>query len=177
MDASAFNFVKPKTFRANIVESVEFVAWLWILAHEIEEKYQDEMVRIVILYNMSIVEALLLFWAKKHKKKFFEDRYINKYTLPRVFQGVADKELLLAHFSKTEKGDTRIWFHELIAESKQLLGKALHTRVVDLQDIRNTFHLSKRRQVLSLKKAESSFDVVYEVVDKIRRDLRKIQAA
>lgn len=67
MDADAFNFVTPKAFRTNIVESVEFVAWLWVLAKETEEKYQDEMVRTVILYNMSIVEALLLFWAKKQK--------------------------------------------------------------------------------------------------------------
>lgn len=67
MDADAFNFVTPKAFRTNIVESVEFVGWLWVLAQKTEEKYQDEMVRTVILYNMSIVEALLLFWAKKQK--------------------------------------------------------------------------------------------------------------
>lgn len=173
MDADAFSFVTPKAFRTNIVESVEFVAWLWVLAHEIEDKYQDEMVRTVILYNMSIAEALLLFLAKKKKKKFFEDKYTDKYTLPTALQGAPDKELLVAHFSKVEKSDTRVWFHDLIAESKQLLGKDLHDRVIDLQDIRNTFHLSKTRRALSLKKAEGSFDVVLEVVNKIKKDLKK----
>lgn len=173
MDADAFSFVTPKTFRTNIVESVEFVAWLWVLAQEIEDKYQNEMVRIIVLYNMSIVEALLLFWAKRRKKKFFEDKYTDKYTLPTELQGVAGKELLIAHFSRVEKNDTRVWFHDLIAEGKQLLGKDLHGRVTDLQDIRNTFHLSKTRRALSLKKAESSFDVVLEVVNKIKKDLKK----
>ena len=173
MDADAFNFVTPKAFRTNIVESVEFVGWLWVLAQKTEEKYQDEMVRTVILYNMSIVEALLLFWAKKQKKKFFEDKYTDKHILPNELQGVNGKELLIAHFSRVEKNDTRVWFHDLIAEGKQLLGKGLHTRVVDLQDIRNTFHLSKSRRVLSFKKAEGSFDVVLEVVNKIKKDLKK----
>jgi len=173
MDADAFSFVTPKAFRTNIVESVEFVAWLWVLAQKIEEKYRDESVRTVILYNMSIVEALLLFWAKKKKKKFFEDKYTDKHILPTELQGVTNKELLVAHFSKMEKDDTRIWFHDLIAEGKQLLGKDLHDRVVDLQDIRNTFHLSKTRRALSLKKSEESFDVVLEVVNKIKRDLKK----
>lgn len=173
MDADAFNFVTPKTFRKNIVESVEFVVWLWVLAQKTEEKYQDEMVRTVILYNISIVEALLLFWAKKQKKKFFEDKYTDKHILPIKFQSATDKELLVAHFSKVEKSDARVWLHDLIAEGKQLLGKDLHGRVTDLQDIRNTFHLSKTRRVLSLQKAESSFDVVLEVVNKIKKDLQK----
>lgn len=127
MGADAFSFVTPKAFRTNIVESVEFVAWLWVLAQKVEEKYRDESVRTVILYNMSIVE----------------------------------------------KDDTRVWFHDLIAEGKQLLGKDLHDRVVDLQDIRNTFHLSKARRALSLKKAEGSFDVVLEVIHRIKKDIQK----
>ena len=173
MDADAFSFVTPKAFRTNIAESVKFVVWLWVLAQKIEQEYRDESVRTVILYNMSIVEALLLFWTKKKKKKFFEDKYTDKYTLPSALQGTIDKELLVAHFSKVEKSDTRVWFHDLIAECKQLLGKDLHDRVIDLQDIRNTFHLSKTRRALSLKKAEGSFDVVLEVVNKIKKDLKK----
>ncbi len=172
MDVDAFSFVTPKAFRANIIESVEFAAWLWVLAQEIEDTYQDEMVRTVILYNMSVVEALLLSWAKRKKKKFFEDKYTDKHTLPAELQGISGKELLIAHFSKIEKGDTRIWFHDLIAEGKAMLGKDLHDRAVDLQDVRNTFHLSKVRRGLSLKKAEDSFDVVLQVVNKIKNDLK-----
>jgi len=174
MDADAFSFVTPKAFRTNIIESVKFVAWLWVLAQKIEDEYQDETVRTVILYNMSIVEALLLFWTKKKKKKFFEDKYTNKHTLPTELQGTGGKELLVAHFSRVEKEDTRVWFHDLIAECKQFLGKDLHDRVIDLQGIRNTFHLSKTRRALSLKKAGVSFDVVLEVVNKIKRDLKKV---
>lgn len=177
MDADAFNFVTPKAFRNNIVESVEFAAWLWVLTQKTEDKYQDEMVRTVILYNISIVEALLLFWAKKHKKKFFEDKYTDKYTLPTALQGTSGKKLLVAHFSKVEKSDSRIWLHDLIAEGKQLLGENLHDRVADLQDIRNTFHLSKPRRVLSPKKAEGSFDMVLEVVNKIKKDFQKVRVA
>jgi len=174
MDADAFSFVTPKAFRANVIESVKFVAWLWVLAQKIEDEYQDETVRTVILYNMSIVEALLLFWTKKKKKKFFEDKYTDKYTLPIKLQGTSGKELLVAHFSRVEKDDTRVWFHDLIAECKQFMGKDLHDRVIDLQGIRNTFHLSKTRRALSLKKAEGSFDAVLEVVNKIKRDLKKV---
>ena len=173
MDARAFDFVTPKTFRTNIIESVGFVAYLWVLAQQIEEKYRDEMARTVILYNISIVEALLLFWAKKHKIKFLEDKYTEKYVLPKNLQGIPDKELLVAHCCKIEKPDARIWLHDLVSEGKQLLGSDLHSEIIDLQDIRNTFHLSKTRRTLSLDRAEDSFDVVLEVVNKIKKDITK----
>ena len=72
MEEDTFDFITPAAFRRNIIESVEFTAWLWVTAQGIESKYVDDINRTIILYNCSIIEALLLFRAKKKKIKFFD---------------------------------------------------------------------------------------------------------
>ena len=70
MDTTAFSFITPRQLRMNIIESVDFAGYLWVLAQKIEKDYSDEIVRTIILYNISIIEALLLFRAKKEKIQF-----------------------------------------------------------------------------------------------------------
>lgn len=175
MDASTFSFVTPKALRNNIVESVEFAAYLWVLTQTVENKFKDEAVRTVILYNISIIEALLLFWAKKQKIKFYDEKYHHATSLAREFQRT-DQDLVVAYRSKREREESRIWLHDLIVKGQQFLGKELRNEVASLQDIRNTFHLSRVRRALSLKKAAGSFDVVLQVVNKVEKEVLRRNA-
>jgi hypothetical protein len=172
MDASTFRFVTPRALRNNIVESVEFAGFLWVLAQEVDDEYQDEVVRTVVLYNIAIIEALLLFWAKKHNIRFYDEKYRHPTPLAREFQKT-DQILVVAYQSKTDREESRIWLHDLIVKGEQFLGKELRDEVASLQDIRNTFHLSRVRRTLSLKKAKESFDVVLQVVNKVKKEVLK----
>lgn len=170
MDSATFSFITPKLLRDNIVESVEFAGFLWVLAQEVDAEQQDEMTRTIILYNIAIIEALLLFWTKKQRIKFYEEKWSHSSVLPNEFQN-PDRTMVIAYYTKTERAESRIWLHELIMKNSEFLGPALRKKVSDLQNIRNTFHLSRKRRVLSLRKAEDSFDIVLKVVGKIQKEL------
>lgn len=172
MDASIFDFVTPKALRKNIVESVKFANWLWTLAQEVDQEYKDEMVRTIILYNISITEALLLFRAKQQKIQFYDEVYLNSNTLPKIFQHT-DQELIIAYRDKKKRDESRVWFNELIRENKIFLGKSLNKQISDLQSTRNTFHLSRARSVLSITKAEESFDIVLKLINKLQKEYSK----
>lgn len=169
MDSEAFDFITPKQLRNNIIDSFEFVARFWLLALKIEPRYEDEMSRTIILYNISIIEALLLFSAKKRKIKFLELTYKIPTALPEQFQN-SKEVLVLAYQSKTEKKENRVWLQDLIKEHKSFLGDSLHSDITDLQSIRNTFHLSANRSVLTLKRAEKSFDTVLKLFTKLQQE-------
>ncbi len=168
MDGNTFDFITPKVLRHNIAESVRFAVWLWTMAEKVEPEYQDEMVRTIVLYNIGIIEALLLFRAKKEKLIFYDEKYPHATLLAKVFQHT-DQDLIISYRTKKARDQSRIWLHELIKEQKDFLGVSLHEQIVDLQDIRNTFHLAKPRTILSLKKAEKSFDLVLKLAEKIRK--------
>lgn len=166
MNGDDFSFITPKALQTNIVESVEFAGFLWIVAQEIDGKYQDEMVRTIILYNIAIIEALLLFRVKKENISIFDFEFKNIHILPKVYR-IDDNEIIVA--KKLLKKKKLFWLYELIREQESFLGKKLSIEIKELQDIRNTFHLSKERSELSLKKAGSSFDAVLKVVKKLQK--------
>lgn len=103
MDENEFSFITPKTLRNNIVESVKFAAFLWILAQRIEKEYQDETLRTIILYNIAVIEALLLFRIKREKIKFEDVEYKYTATLPGDFKKQG-RDLIVA-YCKAEKRD------------------------------------------------------------------------
>jgi len=172
MDGDAFSFITPRSFRTNIIESVEFTAWLWVTAQKIEEKYTDEILRTIILYNSAIIEALLLFRAKKQKIKLYKTEYKQPSKLQTAFQNKSGN-IVLAFQEKTERGEAHIWLSDLLREQKSFLGNKLHDEITSLQGVRNTLHLSRERETLSMKYAEESYDAVYKVVSKLKREMKK----
>ena len=168
MNGDDFSFITPKTLQVSIIESVEFATFLWILAQKIDSKYQDEMVRTIILYNIAITEALLLFRVKRENISFFDYEFKNICALPKAYQ-IDETEVVVAKRMLKKKNDKLIWLHELIKEQEVFLGKRLSKEIKELQDIRNTFHLSKQRSELSLKKAENSFGTVLKLVKKLQK--------
>jgi hypothetical protein len=168
MDRNDFNFITPKSLRMNVVESVKFATFLWILAQKIEREFQDETLRTVILYNIAVIEALLLFRIKKEKISFSDPEYKYVTALPNSYK-INGADLIVAHRVMKVRGESRIWLYEMIKKQEKFLGKNLSEEITDLQNIRNTFHLSRKRASLSFEKAESSFDTVLKVVNKLRK--------
>ncbi len=171
MEEDTFDFITPAAFRRNIIESVEFTAWLWVTAQGIESKYVDDINRTIILYNCSIIEALLLFRAKKKKIKFLVQEYKRPHQLPAEF-GHTNKIIVLAFRESTPKPDSQIWLNDLLKEQKNFLGKKLFEQMKELQNVRNTLHLSKKRSGrLTLEKSQESFDSLLAIVTKIKNDM------
>lgn len=81
------DFITPSTLRSNIKESLSYVGFLYTLSETIDTVYKDETIRTIVLYNSAVVEALLLFRAKKRKIKFPEE----KFTLLTRFRKFSSK--------------------------------------------------------------------------------------
>ncbi len=157
MAGNDFDFISPVAFRKNIIESVEFTSWLWVTAQSIESKYVDDINRTIILYNISIIEALLLFRAKKRKIKFLVQEYKNPYKLPAEFSK-ANKIVVLAFRESTPKSDSQIWLSDLLKEKRNFLGKKLYEQIknfkmleipyISQRDVPDGLPLKSRRNLL-----------------------------
>lgn len=171
MSTPDLSFITPIRFRKNISDSLRFSGFLYISAKSIEMEYGDDIVRTIILYNTAIIEALLLFRYKKKKLKHQLVEYRDVYTLPNSYQS-KNKIIVLALKHTTKKKEERLWLNELLLVQKDFLSESLLNNIKFLQDTRNTLHLSKKRvNNLTIKNADKSFDVLYEVITKVEKDL------
>lgn len=169
MEDDFLDFITPSTLRSNIKESLSYVGFLYTLSETIDTVYKDETIRTIVLYNSAVVEALLLFRAKKRKIKFPEEKFTYTHSIPKIFQQ-DKKNIILALHTTTEKPENRVWFRDLVREQKDFLGKKLSQNIIEMYDIRNTFHLSKKRSGLDSKKVESSSKLVLDVIKKLHRE-------
>jgi len=172
MDGNDFSFITPAPFRKNIIESVEFTAWLWVAAKGIEKRFVDDINRTIILYNISIIEALLLFRVRKLKIKFMTQEYKKAHELPIQFRK-ANQSVVVAFRENITKADSQIWLNDLLREQQNFLGDKLHQQIKTLQDARNTLHLSKKRsERFTLQKSQASFDALLAVVTKMKKEIK-----
>jgi hypothetical protein len=109
----------------------------------------------------------LLFRIKKEKLKFSDSNYKHLTTLPTPFRK-AGAELIVAYRAEKKREESRIWLHEMIKKQEDFLGKKLSDEIRELQNVRNTFHLSRKRDALTMKKADDSFGTVVKLVNKLK---------
>ncbi len=174
MERDAFAFITPKALRYNIIESVKFAGFLWMLAQSIDDEFKDETVRTIILYNVSVIEALLLFRTRRENIVHEDVQYRHLQVLPSEFKK-QKQDLIIAYRSSKKKQESRIWLQDMIKKQEKFLGSKLTKEIAELQGIRNTLHLSKARGELFLPKAESSFAAMLELVNKLRASYVKVE--
>lgn len=174
-----FNFVKDNKLKRNLIDSVKFISFLWLLAQKNKRKgVSEEIYRAIILYSASIVEALLLNYCKRKNMKFFEIKYSKDHSLPSVYQTVLDiskyqegKVVLAVKHKVVKKDNGAITFSDLLDELETFLGKHLVVTINEVKDIRNTLHLHKtRNKKLGIKDTEKATKVVLEVVEKLSKE-------
>ena len=174
-----FDFVKDNKLKANLIDSVKFLSFLWALRSK-KHEVSEEVYRTIILYSASIVEALLLNYCKRKELKFFEVKYSKPHSFPKIYQSVLDintyqnGEVVLAVKHRVEKKDNgSITFTDLLEELETFLGQRLIKKIKEVKNIRNTLHLSKSRDKLRKQDTEKATKVLLEVVDKLSKEAKK----
>ena len=64
----------------------------------------------------------------------------------------------------------RLVNNDLIVKKKTFLGVSLNKKIVELQGVRNTFHLSRTRQTLNFHMAKQSSDVILKLIQKLEKE-------
>ncbi len=173
MSEDSFDFIDYQNLRNNIIDSINYIATLWIQAESIEKAHHQELYRTIIFYNASIVEALLLFFCTKKSILITQDKYTEPYKLPDGFQKTGG-ETYIAIKKKVKKTYAEISFADLLGATEDFLGKALFKKITDLKDLRNTVHLAKSRTLIKQEVVKGSSDTVFKLVKKIQKEVRVI---
>ncbi len=172
MSEDGFDFIDNQNLRNNIIDSINYIATLWIQAGTIEKAHHQELYRTIIFYNVSIIEALLLFLCTKKSISITQDKYTEPHRLPDIFQKTGG-ETYIAVKKRVRKTYADISFADTLSTTEDLLGKSLFKKIADLKDLRNTVHLAKSRTLIKRKVVKDSSDTVFKLVRKVQKELIK----
>ena len=164
---SDLDFIKDKELRSTLENSIEYIYALFEESKNGEQKqlYKEETYRVIILYVISAIEAVLLYFYKERGEKieYLEYKFIQ--SLSKNYSHKEKKELpvIVAVQEKVEKKEHDIGLHDLVIlfRSKKLIKEKTANDILELNDIRNTFHFNKpRTKNCDLKHVESALNLL-----------------
>lgn len=173
------DFISDVQLRKTLEDSIEYIYALYEQSKGAEQKplYIEETHRVIVLYVVAAIEAVLLFFYKERKEKmeFCEYKYI--MTLSDKYRH-KDKEefpVVVAVQEKVEKTDYQIGLHDLVIFflKKKLIQKKTANRILEINDIRNTFHFSKARtKACDIEKVEEALSLLVHTLERAPEALK-----
>lgn len=174
------DFIEDVTLRRTLEDAMEFILALYERSKTGEKNplYQEETCRIIILYIISAVEAVLLYFYKVRGEKMEKLEYIHVYPLPTEYchQQKIGSSVVIAVQKKEEKGDYEIGLHGLVHffKEKKMIVDELAANILDLNDVRNTFHFSKTRdKKCDIARVEKALVLLVDILKNVPGKLRR----
>lgn len=173
-------FIKDVELRKTLEDSIEYIYALFERSKDDGQKelYKEETHRVIVLYVISAIEAVLFYFYKERGEKIEYSEYKFIQTLPSEFIHSEKKGLpvVIAVQEKIEKLEHQIGLHELVKffRIKKLIQEKTATDILELNDVRNTFHFSKpRAKRCDLARVESALQLLVYTLEKAPKALRK----
>lgn len=159
------SFIKDKdeVLGKRIENSIEYIYSLYEdskQAHR-SDLYRTETYRVILLYVVSIIEAVLFYIYDARKLSLTKIEYKSIHKLPNKFIDTSTKgQLIMA--VKTERGKTEpeITLRELVQflVQEKVLKKETSERLFKVMEIRNSIHLRQPKQ-----KSHTVIDVIFSL--------------
>ncbi|MBI2046395.1 MAG: hypothetical protein HYT28_03185 [Parcubacteria group bacterium] len=174
------DFITDKELRKTLEDSIEYIYALFKRSKDDEQKelYREETHRVIILYVVSAIEAVLLYFYKVRGEKIEYLEYKFVQTLPPEY-GHREKTnlpVIVAVQEKLEKQEYQIGLHDLVIffKAKKLIKEKTATDILELNDVRNTFHFSKpRAKNCNLKRVEAALQLLVYTLEHAPRAMQK----
>lgn len=149
MDALAF--IENEKLRKTLEESMWFISALGVdlKSDNRNALYREETCRVIILYVVSSIEAVLLYLYKRRGEKMVKSEYRHVHQLPNAYAygRKTGARVVVAMQETIERKDYEIGLHDLVTFFKgRILLEKTAEKILSLNDVRNTFHLSKSRE-------------------------------
>ena len=147
-----FGFIKDSELRKKIEDSVEFIFASYEETKQGEKSnlFKTETYRVVILYTVAIIEAVLFYIYHERGVKIEKEEYKEKLYLPESYTNtkVAQGRIQIAVVKKREKDEIEIGLHELVKfmQEQRVLRVSTGIKILEINDTRNTLHLRKMRK-------------------------------
>lgn len=177
---SDLDFIKDKELRKTLEDSIEYIYALFEQSKNAEQKrsYQEETYRVIILYVVSAIEAVLLYFYKTRGEKITSLEYKYPSPLPLEYKHSIKSlsPVVIAVQEQVEKREYEIRMVDLINffKSRNLILGATATDILDMNDLRNTFHFSKQRaRACDLERVEKALHLLVHTIKNAPRALEK----
>lgn len=149
-------FIKSTSLQKTIEDSIEYINIIFNSARENESKiYKEETYRVIILYVVAIIEAILLYIIKERGEKITSSVYKdpNKIYEKIKHSEFPDGTLVLAVKTEVIKDEKTIGVQDLVnfMKKNKLMKPKTAEEILTINDIRNTFHLTKSRNNASVE--------------------------
>lgn len=173
------DFIKNTQLKETLDNAVKFIYVLYEQSKNDshEELYLEETYRIIILYVVSAIEAILLYFYKERGELITSIGYRSIHTLP----GYIHKEepglpVVICVQKPVEKKEHQIGLYELVVffKSKKLMQDVTADKIIALNEVRNTLHFSKPRiQKCDLSQVENALGLLVHTLENAPRALAK----
>jgi len=171
LEKSELDFLKDKDLKRTIEDSIQYIQIISKQARDSESAlYKEETYRVVILYVVSIIEAVLLhiFNLRNEKIDCLDYNYVNPISPEFKHLKLPHDVVIIAVQKKTTKDNKRIGLAELVdfMKSSSLIEKKLAQKILDINNIRNTFHFTKPRNKITceIKIIENALELLIGVI-------------
>lgn len=172
-------FIQDASLRKTIENAINFVYGLFDQSKKEEQSdlYKEETYRVIILYIISTIEPVLLYFYKQQPDRMERIEYKYKHVLPAEFTHIqkSASRIIIAIEEKGSKEDHAIGLFDLIMffkARKLIIEKTAHS-ILELNEIRNTFHFSKSRKTsCDISKVEEAFQLLVHTLEHAPRKLQ-----
>ncbi len=175
----ALGFITDPVLRKTVQDSIEYT---YLLFEEVKTKtdnrlYQEETCRVTILYIVSIIEAILLFLYKKggYTIPHIEYKYVQALSEDYQHKGAVGDRIIIAVQKSGHKEEYQIGLKSLVDVlcAKNLISKQIASEIFAMNDLRNTFHLSKSREKNScdIDQVERALKLLVYVIERSPKGL------
>lgn len=149
-EVKEFDFIQDNKLRKTIKDAIQYI---YIIFDQVKDSknilYKEETYRVIILYVISVIEAILLYVLKLRNEQitYIEYKYVT--SLPEEFSHskIPQNSVIVAVQKEQIKTNNQIGLVELVNFMKDngLMNEQFAREILNANDIRNTFHLTKSR--------------------------------
>jgi hypothetical protein len=166
------DFITDKALRKTIEDSIEYTYLLFEQSKKEEETdlFREETYRVIVLYIISVIEAVLLYLFKSRKEEINYLEYKFIHNLPAGYKHSEGKkaQVIIAVQKNSKKSDHQIGLFELVTffKDKKLIKLDISKEILGINEVRNTFHFSKPRHeiVCEIKQVEKAYDLLVKII-------------
>jgi hypothetical protein len=167
------SFIRDTELRRTIEDAIQYIYIIFDQARRSDNSlYKEETYRVIVLYVVSVMEALLLYTLKSLDKKitYCDYKYVSLLPPELTHTERPGDPLIIAVQTECVKHNSAIRFVELVEYMKNInfLEKDLVKDLLHINDIRNTFHFTKPRDQITneVDTVEKSLDLLLKVIQK-----------
>lgn len=166
------DFIEDTELRKRTEGSIEYSYALLEKSKNDEQSalYREETYRVIILYVVSAIEAILLYLYRVRGEKlvFLDYKFVQPLSPDYRHAKKVGLPVVVAVQEKMEKREHQIGLHDLVTffKSKKLIKPRMVSDILELNDMRNTLHFGKTRTTdCDIKRVDDAFRLLAHTIE------------